>query len=108
MNLYYHKNLRLDHWFAQTVSYQMANIGSEISRTINWRNKGRFDYMEVSFERALELLDLTVTDPKNRKRLKELLRSRELLAKWYLDRDTRSDNHWMRYFNTFTHFANRR
>lgn len=107
MNLIYHKNLDIKKWFRQTISFQMANVGSEISRTINWRKKGRADYAELSFDRALELLDLTATDPKNRERLREILRSRELLVGWYLKNDTGSDASWMKYFNTFAYFARR-
>ncbi len=82
---------------------QMANIGSEIERTISWRAKGRVDYSTRAFERALELLDLTVADPKNRKRLRELLRVREALADYFVfdNSYSSSDEAWQRYFRFF-------
>jgi len=98
MNLIYHKGLDKT-WFGQSVSYQLANVGSEISRTINWLRKDREDYAEISFFRALELVDLTVEDPKNRQRLKEILRVREGLVEAKLSNKLTSD--WLKYFDTF-------
>jgi len=43
---------------------QMANLGSEVFRTINWRKKGSEDDSQRAFFRALELLDLTIADKK--------------------------------------------
>lgn len=59
---------------------QMANIGSEVERTIKWKNKNNAEYSRMAFDRALELLDFTVADRKNRMRLKEILRVREALV----------------------------
>ena len=41
---------------------QMANVGAEIGRTISWKNKNRPDFSQRAFDRALELLDLTISD----------------------------------------------
>ena len=62
---------------------QMANIGSEVERMINWRNKNIKD-SQLAFERALELIDLTIADKKNRKRLRELTRVRENLVDYFI------------------------
>ncbi|HAH21880.1 MAG TPA: hypothetical protein DCL49_13400, partial [Candidatus Omnitrophica bacterium] len=70
-----HKDLAGGRWFEFSLLEQMANIGSEIFRTISWRDKNK-DYQQKAFERSLELFDFTVLDPKNRKRLKEILRAR--------------------------------
>ncbi|MDP2638610.1 MAG: hypothetical protein Q8P06_00340 [Candidatus Azambacteria bacterium] len=56
-----------------------GNIGSEISRAINWHNRDKKLY-EGAIYRAFELLDLTIADPRWRSRLKEIVRARELLA----------------------------
>lgn len=61
---------------------QMANIGSEVERTINWREKNS-EFSKMAFERGLELLDLTIIDPKNKRRLKEICRLREVLADYF-------------------------
>jgi hypothetical protein len=98
-----HRELAAGRWRALAFVEQMANVGSEIERALDWRTKGRPDYGGRAFERALELLDLTVADPKNRSRLRELLRVREALADYFVfDNYYRStDEAWRRYFHFF-------
>jgi hypothetical protein len=86
---------------------QLANVGSEIERTMRWRQKGKIQYGRRAFERALELLDLTIADEKHRSRLRELTRLRETLADyfWFDNRYGSSDESWRRYFHAFTHAA---
>ena len=103
MNIIYHKNLDLADWHAKGISYQMANIGSEISRTINWQKKNRMEHADLSFERALELIDITVAGTKNYFRLKEILRMREMLVAWKIgDKYYEKNSDWLKYFDIFT------
>lgn len=74
-----HKNLENSRWYSFSFYEQMANIGSEVERTINWKKKANKDYSQMAFFRMLELLNMTVSDPKNKNRLKELCRLREVL-----------------------------
>lgn len=61
-----------------TLAEQLGNIGSEVSRAIKARSdQKRFD---GAVDRALELFDLTLADPRWRKRLKEIARARELFC----------------------------
>ncbi len=77
---YYHKNLADGRWFAMSLAEQLANVGSEFERILSWRAKGNTEYANKAFERMLELLDLTIKDPRWRNhRLKELLRLRETI-----------------------------
>ena len=69
-------------WFKFSLMEQMANIGAEVGRAINWREKNKKE-SQLAFERGLELLDLTINDKKNRKRLKELLLVREMLVDYF-------------------------
>ena len=80
---YEHKNLAEGRWNSLSFFEQMANIGSEVERAIKWKEKGNIEYGRMAFERALELLDLTIDDKKNIKRLKELARLRETLADYF-------------------------
>ena len=80
-----HRELSQGKWKKLSFFEQMANIGSEVERAINWKNKNNEEYSRLAFERALELIDLTITDEKNLKRLRELTRVRENLVD-YLDR----------------------
>ena len=98
-----HRELASGRWNGLSFAEQMANIGSEVERTISWKNKGRQEYSHRAFERALELLDLTVADAKNRARLRELLRVREALADhFFFDNSYQSTQEsWQRYFRCF-------
>jgi hypothetical protein len=74
---------------------------------MRWTAKGNAEYGRRAFERALELLDLTIADEKHRLRLKELTRLRETLADyfWFDNRYGSSDESWRRYFHAFTYAA---
>lgn len=61
----------------------MANIGSEVGRAILSREKGMGSRAEGAAYRALELFDLTLDDPKLRKRLREIARAREVFADFF-------------------------
>ena len=102
----FHKNLTEKKWQSLPFFNQMANIGAEIGRTINWRNKDE-KISQSAFDRALELLDLTIEDSKNKKHLKELCRLREVLADYfYFDNVYDStDKKWDNYFYGFNYAA---
>jgi hypothetical protein len=98
-----HKELAAGRWSRLSFLDQMANIGSEVERTISWKRKGRPEISARAFERALELIDLTIADAKNRARLKELLRVREAISDhFYFDNFYQSTpESWQRYFGFF-------
>lgn len=73
-----HKNLAAGEWNKLSLMEQMGNIGSEISRALNWRDKDQKIYQNA-LDRALELLNLVMVDFRWRGRLKEIARARELL-----------------------------
>ena len=102
-----HKELAGGRWMDLPFFDQMANIGSEIERTIRWRNKGNANYSQRAFERALELLYLTIDDKKNVSRLRELTRVREALSDFYLFNNeyNSTDLCWQKYFYQFTYAA---
>lgn len=80
---YQHRTLAAGRWQSLSLFEQLGNVGSEISRAIRWRGKDTA-LSENAIERAFELLDLTIQDPRWRKRLKELTRVREILADAFL------------------------
>ena len=98
-----HKELAEGRWFKLSFFDQMANIGSEVGRTILWRKKGDNKENLRAFYRALELLDLTIQDSKNRDKLRELCRLREVLSDYFMyDNIYQStDNLWHNYFFPF-------
>lgn len=96
-------------WHQHSLIEQMANIGAEVGRAINWRNKNNPEMSKNAFYRALELIDFTIDDPKNKNSLKEILRVREMLVD-YFEGDNiyhSTDGDWEKYFYFFT-FAARR
>jgi len=98
-----HKELASGRWNKLSFVEQMANVGSEVERTIKWKEKNNADYKQKAFERALELLDLTIADGKNKKRLKELTRTRESLADFFVFENEygSTDEAWQKYFLAF-------
>jgi len=106
---YQHKELASGKWNKLTFIEQMANLGSEVGRTITWKNQDKPDYSERAFERVLELLYLTIADIKNKHHLRGLTRLREALIDYFsFDNEFKSsDELWQNYFYAFN-FAARR
>ena len=102
-----HKEMASGRWEKMSFVEQMANIGSEVERTIKWRQKGNKEYAEMAFDRALELLDLTLTVQKVPSRLNELARLREVLADYFAFDNIygSTDKLWQNYFYAFNYAA---
>jgi hypothetical protein len=101
-----HPELAAGRWFEMSLVEQMANIGSEVERAIAWRGRNQRN-SAAAFDRGLELLDLTLADPRHRRRLRELTRLREVLADSFVfdNRYGSTDESWRRYFGAFTYAA---
>lgn len=76
-----HRDLAAGRWETLTLAEQLANAGAEVGRAIKARaadDPGRFG---PSFDRALELLDLTLADRRRSgSQLKEIARMREVVC----------------------------
>lgn len=81
---YVHQQLAAGRWHQLSLMEQLANIGSEVERAISWQAKGDDEYFRLAFERALELFDLTLADPRHSHRLKELTRAREVVCDYFV------------------------
>lgn len=79
---YQHAGLADGQWGKMSFAEQMGNIGSEVSRALKWfeKNPARF---EASFERALELIDLSIRETREDGKLKELCRAREEFCDYF-------------------------
>jgi predicted mannosyl-3-phosphoglycerate phosphatase (HAD superfamily) len=88
---------------------QMANIGSEVERALNWKARNNAAYCQQAFERALELIDLTLDDVRNHYRFKELARVREAIVDYFsgLNEFASTELLWKKYFLSFTYAARR-
>lgn len=98
-----HKELANGRWEKMSFMEQMSNIGSEVSRAINWREKGNEEYAQQAFERSLELFDLSKKTKYSYPQYKELLRSREQWVDYFKYSNSYNSNpeQIMKYFNTF-------
>jgi len=77
----YHPDLAAGRWFTLSLANQLGNVGSEYERARSWKERGDQVRFEHAFARLLELLDLTIADPRwKNHRLKELTRLREVIC----------------------------
>lgn len=104
-----HKHLADGRWSQMSLCEQMANIGSEISRALNWRRKNNEKFTKKAVIRALELLSLTIDSVSVKSHIKELTRLREAINDYFFGSNQFSSNEvqWEKYFNHFN-FAARR
>ena len=104
-----HKELAAGRWFALSFLEQMAHIGSEVGRSLNWKAKNNSVYYQQAFERALELIYLTLDDAKNRTRLKEIARMREAFVDYCAGSNQymSTEVSWKKYFSYFAYAARR-
>ncbi len=98
-----HQELAAGRWKQMSLLEQMAHIGSEVDRALNWKTKNNTAFCQKSVDRALELLDLSLESTSEFPRLKELARTREALVDFfYGDNEYHSsENTWRKYFLQF-------
>lgn len=102
-----HKGPSEERWFGLSLMEQLANVGCDIDRAIRWKNKDNIVYSDDALSRAFNLLFLTIKDPKNRKRLKEVVRIKELLIDYFMDKNVyfSTDEMWHKYFLDYNYMA---
>jgi len=74
-----HKKLAAGQWHELSLVEQLGNIGSEVSRAFHWEGKDERLFWGA-VERALELFDLTLSDPRWKGRRWEIARAREVFC----------------------------
>lgn len=82
--LKFHKNLDIKKWNKFSKSQQILMIANELNRAKNWFLRNDLEEVNNCYERAFELLDLTINLTTRKNLLKELLRFREMLAVQYV------------------------
>ena len=107
---YQHKELAGGRWKQLSFMEQMANIGSEVERALNWKQKHNIVYSQQAFERALELLDLTLGSIRGFPRLKEVARLREAVVDYFSGTNQfgSSQESWRKYFFSFLYAARKK
>ena len=104
---YQHKELAAGRWREFSFLEQMAHIGSEVERSLNWQGKNNGDYARQAFERALELIDLTLDSITVPAHFKEVARVREALVDYFFGTNQfmSTEAWWKKYFFHFTYAA---
>ena len=104
---YQHKDLAAGRWKKMSFCEQMANVGSEVERALNWKAKHNDAYSQKALERALELLDLTAESVTTFARLKELTRVREAIVDFFVGSNQfgSTEKSWRKYFFPFAYAA---
>jgi len=74
-----HEGLASGRWHTMTLAEQMGNIGSEVRRARMAEHVNEERFLRAR-DRALELFDLTLADPRWRGRLYEINRAREVFC----------------------------
>lgn len=99
---YQHRELANGKWRNMSINSQMANIDSEVSRALKWQNKNQ-RRTENSFDRALELIDLSIQNTSQAGSLRELCRAREELCDYFIGENDfkTTPGILMRYYNQF-------
>lgn len=96
-----------DKWNSYNIFEQYSNIGAELGRAINWKKKNNLPRSTNALYRALELIDFTVADKKNKNSLKEILRMREIFLDYFLGDNIyqSTDESWDKYFYPYNYAA---
>lgn len=107
-----HRGLAEGRWWALTLAEQLGHVGSEVSRALRWHNRNPA-LSQGALERALELLDLTLADPRHRAhpaRLREIARAREVVADHFSSAPAYGGDSasLLRYFDAFALATRRR
>jgi len=106
---YQHKELAAGRWGKLSLLEQMANIASEVERALNWITKNNVEYAQKAFERALELIDLTLENTKKAAHFREIARLREAIVDYFFGSNEfkSTESLWRSYFSHFTYAARR-
>lgn len=102
-----HTQLTPERFTSLPFMEQLANIGSEVIRAVNWRNKGNREYCNLALYRALELLDFSLTAEISSEWRRELTRVRSALVDDFAGDNTfgSTDDSWNHYFLAYTYRA---
>ena len=78
----------IEHWSKLSFFEQMANLYSEIGRTLKWKSKNNEEMAQKAFFRALDIIDvLIVCHTKKYDTLRELCRLRENFCESFIESD---------------------
>jgi len=80
----HHAALAAGRWYSMSLMEQLGNAGSEVSRALRARDQGHPDRERSALKRFLDLIDMTIADPRLRGRRKEICRVREIVCDYFV------------------------
>jgi len=80
----HHADLAAGRWHSMSLMEQLGNAGSEVSRALRARGKGHADRELSALKRFLDLIDMTIADPRLKGRRKEICRVREIVCDYFV------------------------
>jgi len=85
------------------VSVQISNVGSEVSRAIKYKNQNEPEKAERFMNKAIQLLELTKQDEKNKYRVQEFEFAIEELLDYFIGNNIyqTTDEALHRYYDAF-------
>ena len=101
MTLKFHRSLTEEKWAVFPFSRQILMIGNELNRAQHWLEQKDPDEAGQCYERAFELLALTIAVTKRHSALRELIRFQELLAQQYLKAEAEENARLLRTLLSF-------
>lgn len=102
-----HRSLAAGRWKQLSFTEQMAHIGGEVERALNWQSKQHRAYADQAAVRSLELVDLMLDTAKTFPCLKEVSRLREALVDYFFGSNEfgSTEASWKAYFFAFAYAA---
>lgn len=83
--------MTFEKWQKLSKEEKFLNIAAELSRVKFWLKEKNKEQVLNCLNRVFGLLDLTINLSRRQKYLKELLRFREVLADFYINKDKNMD-----------------
>lgn len=90
----------INSWKNKSFMEQLANIGSEVFRTLSSKDNGRKQDSLLAFYRSLELIDITLDCNLRKSEFSELCRFREFWIDYFLfnNQYNFTKEYWESYF----------
>ena len=89
-------------WNRMCISEQLLNVGGEVQRAVDRREKNEKDLSEKYLAKAIEWLELSKKDPKNKCRIGELETVEEELKDYFgTNKYNNNKESIMSYWNSF-------
>lgn len=102
---YIHPPEVYENWSQHDITYQMGNIGSEVSRSLKWTEKNNMARAAKAIDRALELFEFTInSNIHNHARLTEILKARDEFCDYFFNHNSYHTDpvRMQKYYDGFT------